>query len=216
MIITRPTAKMGMAITNMGARWELIWKAINKAKINMIGQRTATRMDIMYAFWILVISVVRRVTILAVENLSMLEKEYSCTLLYISSRRFFAKPAEATAAYFPDSAPKVRETIQKMTNARPIFRMYCMLPASIPKSMRFAINMGMITSKMTSQVTNSGASKELVLYSLTLRSNFLTIPKPPFCSKAYWVLNIKFPFLFLPYYAPVFSKEAAVYPFLLL
>ena len=146
----------------------------------------------------------------------MLEKEYSCTLLYISSRRFFAKPAEATAAYFPDNAPKVRETIQQMINASPIFRMYCMLPASIPKSMRFAINMGMITSKMTSQVTNSGASKELVLYSLTLRSNFLTIPKPPFCSKAYSVLNIKFLFLFLPYYAPVLSKEAAVYPFLLL
>ena len=53
----------------------LIVKDMIIAKTIMIGARTATRMIIWYAFCTFVTSVVRRVTILAVENLSILEKE---------------------------------------------------------------------------------------------------------------------------------------------
>ena len=44
------------------------------------GERTAIRIHIWYAFWILVTSVVIRVTSPAVLNLSMFAKENVCTL----------------------------------------------------------------------------------------------------------------------------------------
>ena len=46
----------------------------------MTGERNATLTSIMYAIWILVTSVVIRVTRLDVENLSILENEKSCIL----------------------------------------------------------------------------------------------------------------------------------------
>ena len=64
----------------------------------MMGQRTAMRMIIMKAIITLVTSVVRRVMMPPVENLSMLEKENFCTFLYISRRRLRAKPVDARAA----------------------------------------------------------------------------------------------------------------------
>ena len=50
------------------------------ANTSIIGARTAVRMSIMNAFWMLEISVVRRVTSEVVEKLSMLEKLKPCTL----------------------------------------------------------------------------------------------------------------------------------------
>ena len=60
-------------------------------KISMTGARIAIRMSIWNAFCTFVVSVVRRVTMDAVENLSMFEKANVCTLSYISSRRFCRK-----------------------------------------------------------------------------------------------------------------------------
>ena len=54
--------------------------AILSAKTSMNGQRTAMRITIMKAFCTFVTSVVRRVTRLDVENLSILAKEKPCTL----------------------------------------------------------------------------------------------------------------------------------------
>ena len=60
-------------------------------KISMTGARIAMRMSIWNAFCTFVVSVVRRVMMDAVENLSMFENANVCTLLYISSRRFARK-----------------------------------------------------------------------------------------------------------------------------
>ena len=50
-------------------------KPMMKEKMSMSGHRMATRMSIMNAIWTLVMSVVRRVTRLETENLSMFSKE---------------------------------------------------------------------------------------------------------------------------------------------
>lgn len=67
----------------------------------MMGDRTAIRMTIIKAIWTLVTSVVRRVMMPLVENLSMLAKENFWTFRYISRRRFRAKPVEALAPKRP-------------------------------------------------------------------------------------------------------------------
>ena len=46
---------------------------------------------------------------LPVENLSILENEKVCTLWYIASLKFFAKPQEAIEAVLPAIAPKNSE-----------------------------------------------------------------------------------------------------------
>lgn len=53
---------------------------MNSAEISMMGDRTATRITIWKAICTLVTSVVIRVMILGVENLSMLENAKFCTL----------------------------------------------------------------------------------------------------------------------------------------
>ena len=64
-------------------------------KTNISGARTAMRMDIMKAICTLLMSVVRRVTREAVENLSMFSKE-KCWMRSNTSRRTLrAKPVEA-------------------------------------------------------------------------------------------------------------------------
>ena len=68
-----------MAIRKMEDRLGLMKKHITMLQISMRGARTATRRIICQAFWILVTSVVIRVTSPAVLYLSMLEKEKSCT-----------------------------------------------------------------------------------------------------------------------------------------
>ena len=57
-----------------------IENAATREKTIISGLRTAMRMIIWYVFCRFVTSVVRRVTMLAVENLSMFENEKVCTL----------------------------------------------------------------------------------------------------------------------------------------
>ena len=64
-------------------------------------------------------SVVMRVTRPGTENLSMLEKEKVCTLLYMASRRFAAKPVADLEAKRPASAPKPSETMDMTTMSMP-------------------------------------------------------------------------------------------------
>ena len=75
-----PTANTGRATRKMAASPAWIRNAITTDKISMTGQRTAIRMIIIKDIWMRETSVVRRVTIEAEENLSILEKENSCTL----------------------------------------------------------------------------------------------------------------------------------------
>ena len=54
--------------------------ALTVARISIMGQRMAMRIIIWKDIWILATSEVRRVTMLEVENLSILEKSKVCTL----------------------------------------------------------------------------------------------------------------------------------------
>ena len=83
-------------------------KHMNIEHSSISGARTAMRSIIWKAFWMLVTSVVIRVTRPAVENLSMLEKEKVCTLQYMASRRLQAKPVDARAEKRPAATPKQR------------------------------------------------------------------------------------------------------------
>ena len=71
---------MGIAPRNIHESVGLMPKAMISEKISISGQRTATLISIWYAFCRFVTSVVSLVTILDVENLSMLENEKFCTL----------------------------------------------------------------------------------------------------------------------------------------
>ena len=68
-----------MTARNSRASRAFTRNAITMEKIRVEGARTAMRMSIWKVFWRFVTSVVSRVTMLPVENLSMFEKEYFCT-----------------------------------------------------------------------------------------------------------------------------------------
>ena len=88
------------------------------------------------------------------ENLSMLENEKVCTLLYIASRRFAAKPAEALAANLPARAPKTRLTMDMTTISRPYRSTTGRLLASRPSSIIMAVIKGSRISMMTSRAVS--------------------------------------------------------------
>ena len=70
-----------MMARKMSAIFQLMVKDMMTDTTNMMGLRTAMRMIIMNAFWMLTTSVVILVTRLDAENLSMLAKENPCTEL---------------------------------------------------------------------------------------------------------------------------------------
>ena len=70
----------------------------------------------------------------------MLEKEYSCTWLYMSLRRFLAKPAEAMAAYLPRQRAEAQRHQRRQNQNQPCFENgRGMLPPLIPRSIRSAM-----------------------------------------------------------------------------
>ena len=79
MMMNRPTARNGVTHRKMAASCGLMRKAITKEKTSITGARKSMRLRIWKAICTLVTSVVMRVTRLAVEKRSMLEKEKSCT-----------------------------------------------------------------------------------------------------------------------------------------
>ena len=94
-------------------------KAMEMAKTNIIGARTAVRMIIMKAICTFDTSVVMRVTSEAEEKRSMFSKEKSCTRTNISSRRFLAKPVEASAQVRAATAPHKSDAIAISTSFPP-------------------------------------------------------------------------------------------------
>ena len=75
MMSTRPTPRMGITTRKISASRGLMRRVSTQAQISMMGDRTAMRMIIIKAIITLVTSVVSRVMMPLVENLSMLEKE---------------------------------------------------------------------------------------------------------------------------------------------
>lgn len=88
------------------------------ANTSIMGARTAIRMHIMNAFWMLVTSVVQAGTSEDVEKRSIFAKEK----LAPDNRDHgagFRKPAAASAANQPESAPKPSDSIAIMNSLRP-------------------------------------------------------------------------------------------------
>ena len=108
-----------MITRKISASRGLMRRVSTQAQISMMGDRTAMRMIIMKAIITLVTSVVRRVMMPLVENLSMLAKENFWTFLYISRRRFRAKPVEALAPNRPDRPPQISARMAMPTTVRP-------------------------------------------------------------------------------------------------
>ena len=79
-MMTMPMTSMGSTSRYTTESEGAIMLAIVRANISMKGLRTAMRIIIMKAFWILVTSVVSLVTSDEVENLSIFANEKSCTL----------------------------------------------------------------------------------------------------------------------------------------
>ena len=119
MMSARPMPRIGMTTRKISASLGLMRRVSTQAQINMMGDRTAIRMTIIKAIWTLVTSVVRRVMMPLVENLSMLAKENFWTFRYISRRRFRAKPVEALAPKRPDSPPQISARTAIPTTVRP-------------------------------------------------------------------------------------------------
>ena len=98
----------------------------------------------------------------------MLEKEYSCTWLYMSLRRFLANPAEAMAAYLPASAPKTSGHQRRQNQNQPCFEDIGHVAAVDSRSLRSAMIRGMTTSMTTSRDTKIGALMDTPLNSRML------------------------------------------------
>ena len=113
--------------------------AMTVAAMSISGARTSVRMTIMKDCCTFVTSVVRRVTSEAVENLSTLANEKPCTLRKRPARRFFAKPALASAANHPESAPMERERHAMAIISRPRRKMNETSPLAMPMLMMSAI-----------------------------------------------------------------------------
>ena len=90
-----------MVTTKTSAMRPPMMNAIVNEKIRFSGARIAVRISIMNAIWMFWMSVVRRVTSDALENLSMLPKEKLWMFLNTSARRFRAKPVLALAQWIP-------------------------------------------------------------------------------------------------------------------
>ena len=111
----------------------------------------------------------------------MFSKEKSWILWNIALLKFFAKPQEAEAPYFPPRAPNVNENIAVISIAAPIRHTYFMLPPSSPLSIIAAINNGIIISIITSKIINIGVKIVSFLYSLMYSDNFFIIFLISFC-----------------------------------
>ena len=95
MIRASPMASTTTATAKIELSDGLMVRHITTLMMSIIGGRTAMRMIIWNAFWILVTSVVIRVIRPAVENLSIFAKEKVWILSYMLRRRFAANPVDA-------------------------------------------------------------------------------------------------------------------------
>ena len=145
----------------------LMKKDIAMAHSMVAGARIAMRRIIWYAFWMLVTSVVSRVTSPAVLNLSMLEKAYVCMFSNIAFRRFLPSPIEALEPNFAPIHPEKSDKRAARIIHAPMIKMWWVSPLFTPSSMMDAIKRGMMVSSATSMSMKIGVAMEAALYSLT-------------------------------------------------
>ena len=115
-----PIPTNGIKSKKISDNFTLIERAAHREMININGVLTAILIITWNAFCTFVTSVVNLVIKLLVENLSIFEKENSCTLKYKSCLKFFAKPADAFDANIPATTPKDNDSIAHKTSSIPI------------------------------------------------------------------------------------------------
>ena len=86
----------------------------------------------------------------------------------MSFLKLAANPVEASAAYFPERKPKIRERRQAIISIIPMRSIVDISPLLMPLSIRLAIMVGISTSITTSSVTKNGAKRDAFLYCLML------------------------------------------------
>ena len=106
-------------------------------------------------------------------NLSISEKENSCTFTYRSCRRLVAKPAPASEPNLEPRTPKRREHKAERTRKNDMVRIYAMSISATPLSMIWAMIAGISTSINTSRIIKIGVMAVLNLYCLTRENNSL-------------------------------------------
>ena len=112
---------------------------ITRDTMRVSGARVAMMMLAWKAFWTLVTSVVILVTRPAVEKRSMFAKVNLCTFSKSASRRFAARPQEASEPREPESTPMTSASPEHASITAP-HRVTCpMSPAEMPRSMRIPI-----------------------------------------------------------------------------
>ena len=95
--------------------------------------------------------------------------------VYMASLKLAAKPAEALAAWLPAKKPSDNVPMAITNINVPYFVTLDIFPASIPLSIRLAINKGIMISKITSNAANNIVSNESFLYSLICFIKVFTI-----------------------------------------
>ena len=127
--VNRATAKRGSTMQYSTHSRGLMPMAIMRAMISIMGQRMAIRIIIWKVICKLATSVVSRVTMEEVENLSILEKSKVCTRWYISWRRFRAKPVAAWAPKKADATPNAKEHRAHSARSMPFCTTTAIFPA---------------------------------------------------------------------------------------
>ena len=117
----------GSAITKMYDSFTLMRNDMTAASTIMIGARNIMRRNIWYVFCRLLTSVVARMTSDEVWNRSVFLKENCRILPKIRSRRFFAKPIDATADVRAASAPHKSDSSDASTISPPTHSTNCRL-----------------------------------------------------------------------------------------
>ncbi len=154
-------------------------------KISISGLRTAERIRFWYKFWILVTSVVRRVTREPVPNESIAEKENDWTFLKRFPRRFFEKPNAASAESLPQPAPQHKEKTDIRTIRSPNLTTYPKSFEPIPTSTIFAMTRGIVVSIRTSPSMKTGERTVKTRY-------FFSRPKVSFLSRFMYSILFQF------------------------
>ena len=167
MISDKATARNTSATRKITDSLPEMDSAATSEKTNVSGARTAMRVIIWKEFWMLLTSVVRRVTRPAVENLSMFAKEKRWMFWYMARRRFAPKPVEAWLARCAQATPKNKLTRASSIISRPYLISADMLPASMPWLISWAITSGISTSITTSPAAHAGVRKAERLYCFT-------------------------------------------------
>ena len=154
----KATARNGRITKNTTASRALMAHASTRPATSMTGLRRSGLTPITNAFWMTVMSVVRRVTSEDDSNSSRFANAYSCRWAYSASRRFAPKPMAALAEKCEYPRPQTPARSATTTIRRPVASTSARLPDAMPTSTMRAIRKGITSSATVSPMMSSVAT----------------------------------------------------------